>query len=153
MDFEIINLIDRPELRDPAVKWFASKWGIPTVEYENSFNDMYNSHEPLPRWYAVFDKEGNVIAGCGLIQNDFVDRTDLYPYVCALFVEPQVRGNALGGKLLAHALKDAAANGFKKAYLCTNHKDYYEKYGWRHIATGHHPGGDTSRIYEADTVL
>lgn len=54
-----------------------------------------------------FDENDEIIGGCGLIQNNFVDRTDLFPYLCALFVEEKARGNALGAKLLENARIDA----------------------------------------------
>jgi len=54
-----------------------------------------------------FDENDEIIGGCGLIQNNFVDRTDLFPYLCAFFVEEKARGNALGAKLLENARIDA----------------------------------------------
>ena len=106
----------------------------------------------MPRWYVALSEEGKIAGGCGLIENDFVDRTNLCPYLCALFVEPEARGHGLGGRLLEYARRDGGALGFEKLYLCTDHTSYYEKYGWRHIGTGRHPWGSTSRIYEVETT-
>ena len=141
-----------PEYKERAIDWFASKWGIARKEYENSFDDCLRKNEPLPQWYIMLEESGRIIGGCGLIENDFVDRVDLRPYLCALFVEPSARGNAFGAALLDCARRGGARLGFDRLYLCTNHTDYYERYGWRHIGTGRHPGGGTSRIYEADTI-
>lgn len=141
-----------PEYRDRAVEWFASKWGIPKSEYEKSIGDALKSLSPLPQWYIVPDSRGNIIGGCGLIENDFVDRTDLRPYLCALFVEPEARGQGIGGLLLLNARVEGAALGFEKLYLCTDHTSFYEKYGWKYIGQGKHPSGETSRIYEAETI-
>lgn len=147
---EIFEVAQRQEFYASALDWFSSKWGIPRVEYEKSFEDMLKGGA-LPHWYIAVEN-GEIIGGCGLIQNDFVDRVDLFPYICALFVEPKARGHELGGKLLEFARRRAHTHGFEKAYLCTSHIGYYERYGFTHIATGHHPGGDTSRIYAADTL-
>ena len=100
----------------------------------------------------VLGEDDEIIGGCGLIQNDFVDRTDLFPYLCALFVEEKARGHALGAKLIENARIDGERLGFDKLYLCTDHTAYYEKYGWKYTTTGNHPWGSTSRIYEADTI-
>ncbi len=152
MQYKIISIRYRPEYSERAIDWFASKWGIDRIEYEKSFNDCLDKNESLPQWYLAIGENDEIIGGCGLIQNDFVDRTDLFPYLCALYVEERARGNALGARLLENARIDAGRLGFEKLYLCTDHTSYYERYGWRHIATGHHPWGSTSRIYEAQTI-
>ncbi len=151
MNPEIINLKNRPDLKEKAIKWFSSKWGIDEIEYRKSFDEMYSDLSPIPLWFVILGNDGEIAAGCGIIENDFVDRTDLKPYLCALFVEPQYRGNALGGKLLFNARKEAKKGGFENIYLCTDHIGYYEKYGWEYIAIGNHPWGETSRIYQANT--
>lgn len=152
MQYTIFCVKDRPAYADRAADWFSSKWQIPKEEYRRSIADMCNRDASLPRWYLAVDAGGEITGGCGLIQNDFVDRTDLFPYLCALFVEPDHRGHALGGALLAYARKDAAKQGFARLYLCTDHTAYYERYGWRYIAAGTYSDGHPARIYQADSI-
>lgn len=152
MQYKIISIRHHPEYSERAADWFSSKWGIDRSEYEKSISDCISKNERLPQWYLATGENDEIIGGCGLIQNDFVDRTDLFPYLCALFVEEKARGHALGSKLLEYARTDAGRLGFDKLYLCTDHTSYYEKYGWTHIGTGHHPWGETSRIYEAPAI-
>lgn len=150
--YKIISIRNCPDYAERAIDWFHSKWGIDRKEYEKSIYDCISNGRGIPQWYLAIDEDDEIIGGCGLIQNDFVDRTDLFPYLCALFVEERARGNAIGSKLLEHARIDAGNLGFEKLYLCTDHTSYYEKYGWRYIAIGHHPWGETSRIYEAPAI-
>jgi tRNA (cmo5U34)-methyltransferase len=152
MQYEIISIRYRPEYSERAIDWFASKWGIDRAEYEKSFDDCISKNESLPQWYLAIGENNEIIGGCGLILNDFVDRTDLFPYLCALYVEEKARGHALGSKLLEYARTDAGRLGFDKLYLCTDHTSYYERYGWTHIGTGRHVWGETSRIYEAPAI-
>lgn len=152
MQYKIISIRDRHEYSGHAIDWFSSKWGIDRKEYEMSFADCISKNESLPQWYLALDKDDEIIGGCGLIQNDFVDRVDLLPYICALFVEEKARGHALGAKLLENARIEGGKLCFDRLYLCTDHTAYYEKYGWNYIATGNHPWGSTSRIYEAPTI-
>lgn len=149
---EIFCVADKPQFTDAAVGWFASKWGIQRVEYEKSFADMIENRGPLPKWFIATDDNGGIIGGCGLILNDFVDRTDLFPYVCALYVEKSARGRGLGGELLGFARKEAAKSGFDTVFLCTDHTRYYEKYGWRYLAQGVGDDGSPCRIYTAPTI-
>lgn len=152
MKTKLYSIRQIPEYRDQAINWFASKWGIERGEYEKSFDECLKGSGMLPQWYVLLDETGKIAGGCGLIQNDFIDRTDLFPYLCALFVEPRARGHELGAVLLDHARREGARLGFAKLYLCTDHTSYYERYGWRFIGMGRSSGGGTARIYEADTI-
>ncbi len=151
MNITIQMIRERPELRETATDWFASKWGIPRVEYEKSFADCFAAAAPIPRWYVATDEQGRIVGGCGLIQNDFIERTDLFPYLCALYVEKEARGHALGGRLLDFVRRDAGRLGIEKLYLCTDHTSYYERYGWRYLTDAKELGGGVSRIYVAET--
>jgi len=148
----IFCVADRPQYTKRAIGWFASKWGIARGEYEKSFSDMNENGGPLPKWFVAVDEKDDIIGGCGLIQNDFVDRTDLFPYVCALYVEKEARGHGLGGKLLEFARREAAKSGFETVYLCTDHINFYEKYGWRYLTQGLGDDGSPCRIYTAPVI-
>lgn len=148
----IYSIKDIPEYKNKAVDWFASKWGIPKKEYEKSFAEALSTDEPLPQWYLALNENGDIVGGCGLIENDFVDRTDLKPYICAVFVEPKYRMQRIAFLLLLNVRRHAADLGFEKLYLCTDHTSFYEKCGWKHIGFGTQHSGDISRIYEAETL-
>jgi len=77
---------------------------------------------------------------------------DLWPWICALYIEKEHRGKSFGEALLHQARKDAGIAGFKKVYLCTDLTGYYEKYGFIYIGEGYHPWGSRSKIYESNTT-
>ena len=115
--------------------------------YEDCITHCIDADNPLPQWYLLMDGD-EIIGGAGLITNDFISRMDLYPWLCALYIEEKYRGHGYGAFLIEQAKKDARAFGFAKLNLCTDHVGYYEKYGFTHIGTGCHPWGETSRIYQ-----
>ncbi len=145
----IIPIRKHPEYLDRAVDYFSSKWGIDRKIYEESISDSLVTKNPLPRWYLML-KGNEVIGSYGLIENDFMVRKDLKPWLCALYVEENERGQALGSHLLAHGSQEAAKLGFRKVYLCTDHVGYYEKYGWRFFGMEESEGGGDTRVYERE---
>ena len=80
-------LRDAPVLADAAAVWFSRRWGIPAESYRESMEQCLRRKAPVPQWYVVRDG-GRLLAGAGVIANDFHDRKDLTPNLCALFVEP-----------------------------------------------------------------
>jgi nicotinamide-nucleotide amidase len=96
----------------------------------------------------VLEKDNEFIGCAGLISNDFISRMDLYPWLCSLFVEKEHRGNNYAELLINRIKEDTFKSGFSSLYLCTDHNNYYEKFGFNHIGTGYHPWGESSEIYE-----
>lgn len=151
---EIINVREHPEYKDRAIAYFQDKWANEQsrMVYDDSITRSLVATSPLPVWYLLVD--GEEIVGCaGLITNDFISCTDLWPWLCALYIEESHRGQSLGNMLMDRAGEDAGKMGFPHIYLCTDHVGYYEKYGFRHIATGYHPWGESSRVYERETGI
>jgi len=144
----IISIKENPEYKDIAIEYFPSKWTTVMPEiYEDSINHCLSSQSPLPQWYLLED-DGKIIGCAGLITNDFISRMDLYPWICALYIDEEHRGHAYSTLLINKAKEDSLNLGFTRLYLCTSHIGFYEKYGFRYIGQGYHPWEETSRIYE-----
>ena len=148
----IVSVRREPQYAGKAIEYFCQHWATDDSRavYENCITSCISSKSPLPQWYLLFDDE-RIIGCAGLITNDFISRMDLYPWICALYIEEDMRGRKLGSQLLQYARSDAAAAGYNKVYLCTDHIGYYEHYGFHYIGDGYHPWGESSRIYEADS--
>lgn len=131
-DYNIIRLTDRPGLRDSAAGWFHEKWGIPLEAYLESMDECLASEAAVPQWYVVKDGE-NIIAGLGVIENDFHDRKDLTPNVCAVYVEEEYRCRGIAGKMLQFVCEDMYRRGIAVLYLVTDHTSFYERYGWEFL--------------------
>lgn len=144
----IISIRENPAYKDVAIKYIQSKWpSVPGIIYEDCINHCIGASMPLPQWYLL-EKENKIIGCAGLITNDFISRMDLYPWLCALYIDDTCRGHSYGSLLIKKAQEDTAKAGFKSVYLSTDHSGYYEKYGFRYIGQGYHPWNDESRIYE-----
>jgi len=149
---KLISVREYPEIKERAIKYFQNKWATEQsmMVYEDCINHCTSTSNPLPQWYLLIDN--NKIVGCaGLITNDFISRMDLYPWVCALYIEEDYRGNSYSSILINKAKVDAKKSGFNHLYLCTDLIGFYEKFGFEHIGIGYHPWGGQSRIYH--TIL
>ena len=126
--FEYITLRDRPELADTAAEWFHDFWGVPKEAYLVCMN-AYLDKATEYGWYLCLDGE-KIIGGLGVIENDFHDRKDLSPNICAVYTDEEYRGKGIAGNLLNMAVEDLRARGISPVYLITDHTDFYERYGW-----------------------
>lgn len=145
---KVISIRDNPLYRDIAIKYFQQKWNsVPPLIYHDCISHCIDASNPLPQWYLL-EHEEQIIGGAGLITNDFISRMDLYPWICAIYIDERFRGNGFGSMLIEKAKEDSKKLGFKNLYLSTDHIGYYEKYGFNYIGQGYHPWGDESRIYQ-----
>jgi N-acetylglutamate synthase-like GNAT family acetyltransferase len=148
----IISIRETPEYKDTAIRYFQQCWkSVSPIIYEDCINHSVHSSKPLPQWYLL-EKKDAIIGCAGLITNDFISRMDLYPWVCAIYIDVQHRGNAYGSMLIEKAKTDTWKAGFDSVYLCTDHIGYYEKYGFTYIGQGYHPWNEESRIYECKNI-
>ena len=129
--YSFITLRERPELKNTAATWFHSKWSAPEEAYLECM-DQYLSHQTELGWYLCMDGD-RIVGGLGVIENDFHDRKDLTPNICAVYTEEAYRGQGIAGRLLNQAVEDLRAKGISPVYLLTDHTGFYERYGWEFL--------------------
>ena len=132
MKYDIIRLTDKPEIKEQAAQWFHEKWGIPLEEYVESMDECLNENKPVPQWYVAME-QNRIIGGLGVIENDFHDRKDLAPNVCAVYTEKDRRCEGVAGALLDYVCADMKEKGIDTLYLITDHTSFYERYGWEFL--------------------
>ena len=111
-----------------AADWFHCKWRVPRKAYEACMG-AYLRRETELGWYLCLDG-GRIVGGLGVVENDFHDRKDLAPNICAVYVDEAYRGRGVAGRLLGTAVEDLRAKGVSPVYLLTDHAGFYERYGW-----------------------
>lgn len=130
-EYRIVTLREEPERKDAAARWFHEKWQVPKEAYLAEM-EKYLSGESEMGWYLCLDGE-KIIAGMGVIENDFHERKDLSPNVCAVYTEETYRNRGIAGRLLRFVVEDERKNGISPLYLVTDHIGFYEKYGWEFL--------------------
>ena len=163
-DYIYTTLRERPELEKQAAAWFHSKWGVPEEAYLECM-DAYLAGETELGWYLCLatsseQKENGffaslrmtdtpqIVGGLGVIENDFHNRKDLTPNVCAVYVEEAHRKQGVAGRLLNLAVEDLRTRGISPVYLVTDHTGFYERYGWEFFCHAQGDGEDhLTRLY------
>ena len=146
---EIWSLRECPEKMEEFISYFQEKWAdeYSGAMYRDCLSHTPGARGPLPQWYLL--RTGEDTLGCaGLIPNDFISRADLWPWLCALYIEPEARGRGFGGILIRHVEGECRRLGFPRLYLTTDLIGYYERYGYSFLGKGYGPDGGESRIYE-----
>lgn len=147
MACEILKLRDCPQWLDRGAAWFHAKWGVPLDAYRESMAACVKNLGAVPQWYVAVDG-GQILGGLGVIENDFHNRPDLAPNVCAVYVEESHRRRGVAGALLNCVCADMAALGVDTLYLLTDHTAFYERYGWQFLCMAQGEGdAEPSRMY------
>jgi GNAT superfamily N-acetyltransferase len=145
-EFQYITLRERPELMDTAAQWFNSKWGVPKEAYLTCMEE-YLSGKTEYGWYLCLHN-GQIVGGMGVIENDFHNRKDLSPNVCAVYTEEICRKQGIAGKLLNMVVDDLKSKGISPVYLVTDHTGFYERYGWEFYCVAQGDGEpEPTRLY------
>ena len=127
MSLQFLSLSERPELKEYAADWFHNKWGVSKEAYLKCM-DAYLSGDTEYGWYICLN-EDKIVGGVGVIENDFHNRKDLKPNICAVYTEKNYRKQGIAGRLLHMTVEDLRSKGISPVYLVTDHTGFYERYG------------------------
>ena len=144
----IYSLREHPQQMAAVIAYFQQQWASEEsmMVYDDALRRTPGAKNPLPQWYWLQD--GERIIGCaGLITNDFISRGELYPWLCALYIDPDYRQQGLARRLIDHIAQHTRELGFDQLHLCTDIEGFYEKAGFVFIGLGYHPWGESSRVY------
>ena len=145
-ELQYMTLRENPELMNMAAEWFHSKWGVPKEAYLECM-EAYLKEESELGWFLCLDDD-QIVGGLGVIENDFHDRPDLTPNVCAVYTEGSHRCQGIAGKLLNMVVDDLRSNDISPVYLVTDHTGFYERYGWEFLCMVQGDGEpDMTRMY------
>lgn len=145
--YKITKILEQKELMEKSAEWFHHKWGVPKEAYIESMKECVKNISAVPQWYVILDAQ-TIIAGIGVIENDFHDCKDLTPNVCAVYVDEAYRNQGLAGEMLKFVSEDFKAKGIDTLYLITDHTSFYERYGWKFLCMAQGDGEpEMSRMY------
>ena len=131
MLLKFLTLREKPELMEPVAEWFSSKWKVSKEAYIKAMKAYLDGKTEYGWYLCLCDNE--IAGGLGVVDNDFHNRKDLNPNVCAVYTEEKYRCRGIAGRLLDMVVRDMKAKGISPLYLVTDHTGFYERYGWEFL--------------------
>jgi GNAT superfamily N-acetyltransferase len=135
----ISNLTSVPHFADTVAERGWSAWkresGTTIADYRAGLDRMIGS-DSIP--FCLVDHVGDGYRGsCLVIENDLDQRSNLSPWIAALWVDPEHRRQGIATGLMQAARNRLHILGISKAYLCAepNVTPYYLARGWQQIET------------------
>ena len=118
---------------------------VTTLDYQSWDGETEENND---EWFFVEQNRDKIVGGMGVIENDFHDRKDLTPNVCAVYTEESHRKMGIAGVLLNMVVDDLKSKGISPVYLVTDHTGFYERYGWEFYCMAQGDGEpDMTRLY------
>ena len=147
---EVINYFARDKKAELLAQIEACDWGaarfLGKLLREGTFLDMLGGWGAL---YLLMDGE-SLVSFATLTGQDCIRDESLCPWVGFVYTRPEYRGRRYSAKLLTHCEAEAAALGYGKLYIATDHMGLYEKFGYLYLENRRdYRGEDTRILYKA----
>lgn len=150
-NIQIVSLIEKPELADEVIVYANQNWSPVSKYFAQVVHQVLTCCGSLPQCFILL-KSGQIIGFYSLLEQDFVERKGLSPWIATIFIDEKERGKRLCKEILVHGRTIAGDLGFDKVYLSTNHIQLYEKYGFEEIGLDMFVWGRPTKIYEHSAI-
>lgn len=137
LEFVSISKENSALLTEPS-RWNREYWAdmLPDLsreDWDNFYDDCaINSKSHKLPWGEILLRNGIPVGTYAIAQSDDVPGYEhLFPWLVCLIVDPNLRGQGIGEKLVKRAELQLVQDGFKSCVLWTaTGKDWYERLGW-----------------------
>ena len=143
-----------PQHASCVTEWLWREFGADALPRAFFASIVEHSQTPgaLPITFVAVEGE-RLLGTVGLWRCDLISRQDLYPWMAALYVAPEARGQGLAGKLQQHVIGYARAQGYGELFLYSACRDFYERFGWQYIGEGLDYPASAVSLYRYDLSL
>ncbi|HCT8860062.1 TPA: GNAT family N-acetyltransferase [Klebsiella michiganensis] len=143
-----------PQHASCVTEWLWRAFGADALPRAFFASIVEHSQTPGALLITFVAVEGERLLGTvGLWRCDLISRQDLYPWMAALYVAPEARGQGLAGKLQQHVIGYARAQGYTELFLYSACRDFYERFGWQYIGEGLDYPASAVSLYRYDLSL
>jgi len=132
MEIRIAHLYEHPAYFGVVAKWIHEEWwtGKPGHSVQTMETRLRQASNPdrIPISLVALANDGPV-GTVNLVENDDENRRHLFPWLAALLVLPQYRGQGIGSTLVRSLLTEAARLKVKRMYLGADAPEFYLRFG------------------------
>lgn len=131
---KITYLASRPQHVSTVAKWVMDEWGhaSPGTTLE-SLKEKFRTHlnrNTVPLTLLAMEAD-RPLGTASLVIHDMKDHQELSPWLSAVYVLPEHRGQGIGSKLVKSVELLSANLEVEKLYLFTpDHESFYTHMGW-----------------------
>ena len=126
---EIMPLKDRPAYKEQVIEWLNQEFGCENGKSYGFYKELIEHsmvEDTIPITFIAVDND-ILVGTVGLWRGDLLSRQDLYPWLSALFVNPECRNQNIGMKLQNFIVEYCKRQKYEEIYLYTDLDNYYEK--------------------------
>ena len=133
---KICNIKDKKEYLNEVATLTQLEWGSTTISKEEFNKKIEKKIQKIvdnlenPYYCKLILLDDDILVGfISIFPSDGEERNDLYPWYATMYVKEEYRGKGYSKLLNKAILEEANNRNFKRLYLKTDLKDYYEKFG------------------------
>lgn len=137
---KIYNIKDRQEYIKEFAELTKKEWGKNSLKKEDFDKEIQVKIKKIKEQLnntnyctLILLEENKLVGFISIFPHDSKEREDLTPWYATMFVKKEYRGNGYSKILNRAILEEARKRKFKKLYLKTDLKNYYEKFGAKFI--------------------
>jgi len=114
--------------------WIQGEWGNSFLEatFEELVSELEGRATPhrIPAAFVALDGD-RLVGTASIVRHDMSTRSELSPWLSAVYVPPEERNKGVGSKLVRRAMQEAEILGVKRLYLYTpDQMRFYTRLGW-----------------------
>ena len=136
---EIYNIKEKQEYIEEIARLSKLEWAEYNGEeelnqkIERTINKIKNNLDNSYYCKLVLLDNDNLVGFISIFPTDGDECQELTPWYATMYIKKEYRGKGYSRILNDAILKEAKTRGFKKIYLKSELKNYYEKFGAKYI--------------------
>ncbi len=126
--------------------WIQEEWGHSFLEatFEELVSELEErtTRRRIPETFVALEGD-RPVGTASIVTHDMSTRSELSPWLSAVYVPPEFRNRGIGSKLVRRAMQEAEILGVKRLYLFTpDRMRFYTRLGWNILEQTRYHGED-----------